>query len=399
MVIMWVTIDNCCESMKRSTTIGFDARYAVTDHERYGAYCRMVIGAMARATSRYGYYRAYVANYNPHKEYTKIEQLHNVETMVPDGELWRTLRLPWRLWWINNDLSNGDVELYHGLAEHIPFGLAQSNIRSVVTIHDMAFLYDKSISGAIYNIVKRLYISQLLHRVDRIVAVSECVKRDIVSQFIIDPDKVDIVYGGVAGRYAERVDDDVKAEVRERYILPQKYVLSVGEQHERRNMAQLIKILPLLDHELHYVIVGRATSHTSRLLRAAKELGVSDRVHILYKVDECDMPAIYQSAAMLLNLSSYEGYASSVAEAMASGIPVIATRSSCMEEIAEDAAIYVHADNRDELLSAVHRVLEDEEVRSQMIRLGRRLVSRFREEVVAYNLLNCYRRVGVDVRG
>lgn len=80
---------------------------------------------------------------------------------------------------------------------------------------------------------------------------------------------------------------------------------------------------------------------------------------------------------MLINLSTYEGYASSVAEAMTSGVPVIAARGSSMEEIAESAAIYVDDDNRDELIGAVRSLLDDEEMRSDMIKVGRRLASRF----------------------
>lgn len=385
--------------MKRSTTIGFDARYAVTNSEEYGAYSRLVVGALARATARYGYYRAYVAANKPHVEYAKVEELHNVETMEPDGATWRTFTLPWRMWAISNDLRNGDVELYHGLAEHIPFGLARRNIRSVVTIHDLAFLHEKSIADTVEMVIKRLYMSHLLRRVDRVVAVSECVKRDIVEQFAIDPDRVDVVCCGVARCFSEHVEDSERLDVRERYSLPERYLLSVGKHLSRRNMQQVIQILPLLDHELHYVIVGDTTTFTQRLVRMTEELGVSDRVHFVRDVQECDLPAIYQSADMLVNISSYEGYASSVAVAMTAGVPVIAARGSSMEEIAESAAIYVDGANRDELMGAVRSVLDDEEMRNSMIKAGRRLASRFREEVVAYNLLSCYRRVGVDVRG
>lgn len=385
--------------MKRSTTIGFDARYAVTNSEEYGAYSRLVVGALARATARYGYYRAYVTANKPHTEYAKVEELHNVETMEPDGAAWRTFALPWRMWAISNDLRNGDVELYHGLAEHVPFGLASRNIRSVVTIHDLAFLHEKSIADTVEMVIKRLYMSQLLRRVDRVVAVSECVKRDIVGQFAIDPDKVDVVCCGVAKCFSEHVEEGARLAVQKRYSLPERYILSVGRHLSRRNMQQVIQILPLLDHELHYVIVGDTTTFTQRLVRMTEELGVRDRVHFVRDVQECDLPAIYQGADMLVNISSYEGYASSVAVAMVVGVPVIAARGSSMEEIAESAAIYVDDANRDELIGAVRRVLDDEEMRNSMIKAGKRLASRFREEVVAYNLLSCYRRVGVDVRG
>ena len=385
--------------MKRSITIGFDARCAMSDHEEFGAYSRLVIEAMALAAPRHTYFRPYIPLRAPHRTYEAIERLHNIETMEPDGALWRKLRLPWRIWRIGNDLHNGNVELYHGLAEHIPMGLTPRNIRSVVTIHNMEFLYDNTFTNSPEHLINRLYMSRMLHRVDRIVAVSECVKRDITKHFLIYPEKVDVVYPGVAKRYTEELNDTYLEAVAEQYQLPEQYILSVGSQLERRSFIKVINILAQLDPDVHYVIVGRTTWHTTRLLRAAREFGVSKRVHILERVADEDMPAIYHRAAIHINLSRYEGFATNIAEAMAVGTPVITTRSSSMEEVADRAAIYVNPNNRDELVGAIRTLMTDEEVRNQYIALGRRQASRFRPEVMAYNLINCYRRLDVDIRG
>ena len=371
----------------------------MTDHEEFGPYSRLVIEAMALAAPRYTYFRSYTPLRAPHRGYEAIERLHNIETMEPDGSLWRTLRLPWRLWRIGHDLHNGNVELYHGLAEHIPVGLPRNNIRSVVTIHNMEYLYDTTIANSPDHFLHRLYMGRMLHRVDRIVAVSECVKRDITKRFHIYPDKVDVVYPGVAKRFTEEISDTYTSHVAEQYNLPKRYMLSVGKQLERRNMVKVINILPLVDHEMHYVIVGHTTAYTTRLLRAARDLGVADRVHIIESVAEEDMPALYNLATMVINLSSYEGFATHLAEAMAIGVPIIATRSSSMEEVLGNAAIYVKRKKRDELKNAIRTLLEDQEIREELVARGRRQASRFRPEVVAYNLINCYRRLDVDIRG
>ncbi len=385
--------------MKRSITIGFDARYAMTDHEEFGSYSRLVIEAMALAAPRHTYFRSYAPLRTPHIGYEHIERLHNIETMEPDGAVWRKLRLPWRIWRVSNDLHNGNVELYHGLAEHIPMGLPHNNIRSVVTIHNTEFLYDNTLANSPEHLANRIYISRMLHRVDRIVAVSECVKRDITKHFLIYPEKIDVVYPGVAKRFTAELSETYLNSVAEQYNLPERYILSVGTQLERRSYIKIINILPLLDADVHYVIVGRNTWHTTRLMRTARELGVSDRVHIIEHVAEEDMPAIYRRAAIHINLSRYEGFATNIAEAMAVGTPVITTRSSSMEEVADNAAMYVNPHNRDELVGAIGTLLNDNEVRGALITLGRRQASHFRPEVMAYNLINCYRRLDVDIRG
>jgi glycosyltransferase involved in cell wall biosynthesis len=385
--------------MKRSITIGFDARYAMSDHEEFGRYSRLVIEAMALAAPRYTYFRSYVPLRAPHLDYERIEQLHNIETMEPDGAIWRKLRLPWRIWHVANDLHNGNVELYHGLAGHIPMCLDKHNIRSVVTIHNMEFLYDNTFANSPEHLLTRIYMGRMLHRVDRIVAVSECVKRDITKHFRIYPEKVDVIYPGVAKRYNKELREEYLDAVREKYNLPKNYMLSVGMQLERRSMIKVVNILPLIDNETHYVIVGRTTSHTTRLKRAAQELGVSNRLHIIEHIPEEDMPALYRNASVLINLSRYEGFATHIAEAMAVGTPVITTRSSSMEEVADNAALYINPNNRDELVNAIHLLTDGGELRQILTTLGRRQVTRFRPEVVAYNLINCYRRLDVDIRG
>lgn len=371
----------------------------MSNHEEFGAYSRLVIEAMALAAPRYTYFRTYTPQRTPHQGYEAIERLHNIETMEPDGSIWHKLRLPWRIMHIGHDLHNGNVELYHGLAEHIPMGLDTRNIRSVVTIHNMEFLYDNTFTNSPDHLLHRIYMARMLHRVDRIVAVSECVKRDITRHFRIYGDKVDVVYPAVAKRFTEETSLESARETTARYNLPERYILGVGMQLERRSMIKVINALPLIDPEVHYVIIGRKTTHSTRLMRAARDMGVTNRVHIIEHIPDEDMPAVYRAAMLLINLSRYEGFATHIAEAMAMGTPIITTRTSSMEEVAEGAAVYVDPNNRDEIVGAIKSLIDDEELRRELIELGKRQASRFRPEVMAYNLMSCYRRLDVDIRG
>lgn len=385
--------------MKRNVTIGFDARYIAAPREEMASYTRLVIDALSESAPRYTYLRAYTPGRVSSSLAESVAQRHNIELMEPDGSFWRRWQRLWQEWGIAADLKRGDVELYHGLAGSLPLGLAARNIRSVVTLHNLDFLHDNNITALPERSIRSIYTSWILRQSDRVVAVSDCVKREVSEVFNIDPDKIDVVYPGVDRRYTLPIDDAVSQSVAERYQLPEQYLLSVGAQWERRNFINVIRALPLLDSDIHYLIVGHATPHTPRLKRVARELGVTNRVHFIHDYDDADLAVIYRRARLYLFPSSYEGFATTVAEAMASCTPVVVGSGSSMHEVAGSAATYVTPDSREEMLDALRTLLADDDLCRDMVRRGLFHVSRFRPEVVAYNLTSCYRRLDVDIKG
>jgi glycosyltransferase involved in cell wall biosynthesis len=118
---------------------------------------------------------------------------------------------------------------------------------------------------------------------------------------------------------------------------------------------------------------------------------------MLYGVADDDMPAVYAGASLYLMPSLYEGFPPTIIEALTLGVPVIAAKGSSMEEAGGPNSIYVDSNDRDAWERAIKEVLGNEELRNYMISEGRNYVSRFRPEVVAYNIMNCYKRIGVDI--
>ena len=152
-----------------------------------------------------------------------------------------------------------------------------------------------------------------------------------------------------------------------------------------------------LGGDKHLVIVGRGTGNSTQLQHRINSLGLENRVHMLHGVASDDLPAIYRMAKLFVYASLYEGFAQSIVEALTMGTPVIATRGSSHEEAGGTESIYVSAKSHEELAEAMMRVLGDEELHQRMSVAGREYASRFRSEVIAYNLLNCYRRIGIDL--
>lgn len=388
---------NYCIVMKRSYTIGFDAKHANRGNTTRSSYARFVIGALSTACPKSAYFRMYIESSEPHEDYERLSQYPNVESMEPDGSFWRRFSGLWRLWHVGRDMERGDVDLYHALAGVVPFGLSGRNIRSVVTIHSLEFLRLRRFFSPLFNLYRRVIMLSSMRRADRIVAVSECVKRDLVRYFHIDADKIDVIYGGCHSRFTQPVSNEQIEQVRERYNLPERYLLVSGTHSARKNLNHIIETLPQIDPTVSIVIVGRGTKHTEALTRRVKSLGMEHRVLMLHGVAAEDMPAIYHAALAYLMLSLYEGFSTTIVEAITVGVPVIAAKGSSLEEVGGAGSIYVAPDDRAALVEAVGRVVESEQLRLKMIAEGREYATRFRPEVIAYNILNCYKRIGVEI--
>ena len=126
--------------MKRNNTIGFDAIYAATGDTTLSSYARFIIEAMSEACPRRSYFRMYIPDDDTTPEYDRIAQRDNVESMEPDGALWRKMSWLWRWFRIGHDLKRGDVDLYHSLTEFVPWGLQRKGIPTIVTVHNLEFL-------------------------------------------------------------------------------------------------------------------------------------------------------------------------------------------------------------------------------------------------------------------
>ena len=240
------------------------------------SYARFIIDALSSACPKSAYFRMYIEKSEPHNDYEALADKPNVESMEPDGIIWRKLSGLWRIWHVGKDMERGDVELYHALAGLLPFGLERRNIRSVVTVHNLEFLRLRRHFSSIYNFYRRAIMLSSMRRADRIIAASECVKRDLIRYLHIDSEKIDVIYGGCHRRFSEPVTELEMERVKERYNLPERYLLVAGKHNARKNLIHIIETLPQMESDVNIVIVGRGTMHTEALVRKMKALGVFD---------------------------------------------------------------------------------------------------------------------------
>ena len=269
-------------------------------------------------------------------------------------------------------------------------------MKSVVTIHDLIFLRHPEYYHWPDTSIYAWKFRQTIGQADRIVAISECTKRDIVELGQVDPERIQVIYQSCATRFASVPSSDDCAQVRSRYQLPARYVLSVGTIEQRKNMLLAVQALPLMPADVHLVVVGRATDYARQLTRFAEANGLMHRLHLLHGVPDSHLPALYAQAEAFVYPSRYEGFGIPVIEAIRQGLPVVACTGSCLEEAGGPHCLYVSPDDPAALAHALGQMLRGASERERRIELSRQYIRRFDGNQAAETFLQLYQQLAEE---
>jgi glycosyltransferase involved in cell wall biosynthesis len=373
-----------------SIRLGFDAKRLFHNATGLGNYSRTLVRNLRAAHPEFDY-RLYTPRPGDHRltrEFLNDPAFttHYNATPLP-AALWRTLAL-------TGQLRRDRIDLYHGLSHEIPLGLGRRGIRSVVTIHDLIFRRHPEWYAGADRLIYDLKFGHACRRADRVIAISEHTKRDIVELYRIDAERIDVVYQSCDPIFYQAAPPD--ESLTQAYDLPREYLLFVGSLAPRKNLPLILDAYLELDppDRLPLVVVGRGPAYRDRLLAEVRYTPIRDR--ILWIDDLSDtrvLRQLYRRAIALLYPSFYEGFGLPVAEALLSGIPVITGNRSSLPEAGGPGALYVDPDRPEDMAGVLHRILGDAGLRHRLAREGGAYVrSRFGPETTTAALVACYRR-------
>lgn len=377
-------------------TVGMDAKRAVENFTGLGNYSRYAVNILSAAFPSTTF-RLYAPRECENDRLRPLLARDNVQLVTANPTidcgltraLWRTVDLP-------TVLKADDVAVYHGLSNELPLTIG-GVCPSVVTMHDIIYRRFPSDYGAIDRRIYDYKYSRSARRATRVIAISECTRRDIMADYDIDPAKIDVIYQGIDPVFSLEVDTAARQRVRERYKLPQTFIISVGTVSPRKNQMLAIEALARLPQAVRLVIVGGANrQYLGRLERRAAELGVADRVVRLEGVPLADLPALYSLAAVSSYTSRYEGFGLPVVESLTVGTPAIACTGSCLEEAGGDGAVYVGPDDVDAFAEEAQHIIDDTIYHDRLARHGRAHVRRFSAENFAKATMATYNKAILD---
>ncbi len=234
-----------------------------------------------------------------------------------------------------------------------------------------------------------------------IITLTQASKIDIVDHLKIREDDITVTYLAPDGMYHPRMGAEKDAAVREKYDLPDNFILYIGGFDVRKNVNQLLLaytyVLEAEGPDRPLVIAGRepqwGTAMFPDLRQYAQELGITEHIHWPGYIDEADKPSLYRLADLFVFPSRYEGFGLPIMEAMASGTPVVANEMSCFPEIVGDGAFLVEPGNARTMAGAMIALLIQEPLRQTQINAGLAQVTNYSWRKTAQQTLAVYEQV------
>ena len=384
--------------------IGFDAKRAYHNGTGLGHYSRTLIRSLAEYFPQDEYFL-----FNPKpSELFKLNG-KNIHEVLPSKLLHKTLSSVWRSTWIKSDLEKLNIDLYHGLSNEIPLDIDVTDIRSVVTIHDVIFeRFPEQYSKIDVEIYKRKFRYACDHA-DKVIAISEQTKKDIMEFYKTPENKISVCYQSCNPAFGETVNEKVKQQVKEKYSLPDHFFLYVGSIIERKNLLGICKAVYLLRNELTIplVVIGDGTKYKQQVKDFIKQNGLEKQViflseNPLAKVSSSflkaeDFPAIYQSAIAMIYPSFFEGFGIPVLEALWSRLPVITSNVSCLPEAGGDGAYYVNPNSSEEIAEGMKTLFADGSFTEALKEKGWQHAQTFTQQKCAADVMKVYENLKVAV--
>ncbi len=258
---------------------------------------------------------------------------------------------------------------------NLNFAAVSRRTRLMVTAHDLSFEFFPET----FSWKQRLWhfaidFRSLLRRADAIIAVSKSTKDDLLTCYGIPEGKIHVIYSGIDERFAPMDRNSLAlVAVQQKYQLPYKFILYLGTIEPRKNLGSLLRAFEVFQRvaigdmaKYALVLAGQPGWKYQELFEAIRVSPVRDKIHLIGFVADADKPALYSLASVFVYPSFYEGFGFPPLEALASGVPVIASHSASLPEVVGEAGVLIDPYRPDEILQALRGILEDKSFQAKL---------------------------------
>jgi glycosyltransferase involved in cell wall biosynthesis len=373
------------EKQVQNMRIGIDARLVYYSKAGIGQYILRLAEALAKLDTA----GVEFALLQSRKDRTRIVDDHNFNRR----SVWTPSHHRLEQFTLRLEISRLRLDLLHSPDFIPPF---RRNCRSVITIHDLAFLlyphFLTKESARYYG-----QIDQAVRRTDHIIAVSESTRQDAIKLLGVPERKITVIHEAANPLFRQLDAEEARRHVAKAYGLDEDYILFVSTIEPRKNLPALLqayrRLLDDYKRPEKLVLAGSRGWLSDEVYQMVETLHLSDRVRFLGRVPTEHLVYLYNAARLLVHPSFYEGFGLPPLEAMTCGTPVVVSNVSALPEVVGDAAWLIDPHDIDGLTVAMWRILTEDDVRHSLIAKGLKRAQMFSWDRAAQETLDVYRRV------
>ncbi len=290
-------------------------------------------------------------------------------------------KFAWNFWTLPKYLRANPVDVY--LTQYITPFFVPHSIKIATIVHDISFNFFPQLIKFSDLLFLKILIPLSLRRADKIIGVSQFTRDEIIKFYQIAPEKVDYIYDAIGDEFLKAdIPQAAKEVVREKYQLPEKFILYLGTLQPRKNIPHLIEALARIKDrmgDMKLVACGNLKAHNAdaKIKEAILKNSLENEVIFPGFIDEQDKVAVFAQAQVFVFPSLYEGFGIPPLEAMSQNVPVLCSDIPSLREVAGDGALFFDLNNLDDFSKKLYDISMDNNLRSRLIRLGAERISFF----------------------
>lgn len=282
-------------------------------------------------------------------------------------------------------IKKNKIDLYHAAGNFGVPSCRQNLCKMVLTIHDIApaVLVDYYKKQSLMTYRDYMVFPGLSARfADKIIAVSENTKNDVVKVFNINPDKIDVIHQGTNEKIKQDLHKNILKAYQEKYNFGDNYVVYLSEIGLRKNHDRLIEAFDIFKkndkQDIKLLLIGKAHSElVNPLKKTVNELGQDKNIIFLDFMPEKDLAVLLTFAKLMIFPSLYEGFGLPLLEAMSCGCPVVCSNNSSLPEVGGDAVLMFDPYNTEEMAYIIKKAIDNDALRKELVKKGFERIKKF----------------------
>lgn len=292
---------------------------------------------------------------------------------------------------MGKDAQKENADIFHGLSGELPLKWDKKPIKKIVTIHDLIFVRYPQYYSFFDRKIHLWKFKKAANTADKIIAISEQTKRDIIQYLKVPESKIEVIYQGCHKTFKEQQSEEFIQQTKQKFNLPERFILNVGTIEERKNLFSIVKAIK--DTEIPLVVVGKKTKYYQKIASFIQKNKMEKQVHFLEGVSMDELAVIYKSADIFVYPSFFEGFGIPVIEALFSKTVTITSNTSCLPEAGGSDSVYINPENHLDIQSKIKFLWDSESERKRRSDKGFEFVQKFNDEPIAHQLMNLYQKI------